>query len=711
MAITKILHQKVSPGRELGLHTKQLIDYIFNPDKTEQCILTGSVNCLPDTAYEQMVETKKVFGKLGGRQSYHIIISLVPGEGTPEELYEMTEKFVAEFLHGEYEVVFAVHTDHEHLHSHIVFNSVNMVTGRKFQYKNGDWKHKMQPITNKLSEEYGLEIMPAEYSKDPKNVSRDQWEKEKSFSEFIEADARYCMMRAENREHYIYLLKELGYEVKDGEHIAVKASGMKRFKRLGTIAPELDYRNIEQKDNKEKGRTDRLYKTIDPRPLRRALLSPLQKKYYVRLYKMRLLEKRRFQYKSAQFYKDLQRFKLLQEEYLFLVSEDIRSVDDLINVKVSALHRYREISEEQKCLYKEKARLRNKKNKNAISQGNVDSFDEDEYRDRLQILKELKREEDKRFRIADKIYQDCLYDIELKDIDSISISEFEKELDNVDTEEKIPELPKPKPESVIESVSKTKAVESEAEHSRKVEIDNTTKTVKNIVTIEYTDEEIAQIAEMFKIMYEYNYANKKEISKVANEPNVRQEEVPTFNDSKVIEDEVLNKSTVDESIKNTMEEDTNKEDESKDVSTEQVSDISIGLLEEESPLEYEQPDDASHSEKIESDYEIEIIAIDAVIDIKNINLSVQDFFLLSVEDKAAIWDVTKYDPLDAFEAYRKVADSAQVNKSVPDLYDEFIRIKNKCLEYKKEPWEREYRKIVLKGEYNNDKKLVRTKVR
>lgn len=186
-------------------------------------------------------------------------------------------------------------------------------------------------------------------------------------------------------------------------------------------------------------------------------------------------------------------------------------------------------------------------------------------------MKELKQSEDKRFRIADKIFQDCLYDIEIKDIDSISISEFEKELDNVDTEEKIPELPKPKLEPVIESVSKVKVVES--------------------------------------------------------------------------------------------------------------------------------------------DYEIEIIAIDAVIDIKNMNLSVQEFFLLSVEDKAAIWDVTKYDPLDAFEAYRKVADSAQVSKSVSDLYDEFIRIKNKCLEYKKEPWEREYRKIILKGEYDNDKRLIRTKVR
>ena len=230
-------------------------------------------------------------------------------------------------------------------------------------------------------------------------------------------------------------------------------------------------------------------------------------------------------------------------------------------------------------------------------------------------MKELKREEDKRFRIADKIYQDCLYDIELKDIDSISISEFEKELDNVDTEEKIPELPKSKPEPVIESVSKAKVVESGLKDSRSIKTDNSIIIVQNVVTSDCADERFEQI----------DYAS----------PNVQ----------------------------------------------------------------------------VESDYEIEIIAIDAVIDFKNMNLSVQDFFLLSVEDKAAIWDVTKYDSLDAFEAYRKVADSAQVSKSVSDLYDEFIRIKNKCLEYKKEPWEREYRKIILKGEYNNDKRLIRTKVR
>ena len=61
----------------------------------------------------------------------------------------------------------------------------------------------------------------------------------------VEADARFCKMVASSRDHYIYLLKELGYEVKDGERISVKAEGMKRFRRLGTIAPELDYKDTQ----------------------------------------------------------------------------------------------------------------------------------------------------------------------------------------------------------------------------------------------------------------------------------------------------------------------------------------------------------------------------------------------------------------------------------------------------------------------------------
>lgn len=71
-----------------------------------------------------------------------------------------------------------------------------MVTGYKFQYHEGDWKYKFQPITNKLCDEYGLHITPAEYSKEPKNMARPQWEREQVFSKWIEQDARFCALNA-----------------------------------------------------------------------------------------------------------------------------------------------------------------------------------------------------------------------------------------------------------------------------------------------------------------------------------------------------------------------------------------------------------------------------------------------------------------------------------------------------------------------------------
>jgi hypothetical protein len=80
MAITKILNIMESEGRNPASHLKNALEYIQNPDKTEECVLVGGINCLPDTAFEQMEETKNIFHKTGKRQGYHVIISFSPEE-------------------------------------------------------------------------------------------------------------------------------------------------------------------------------------------------------------------------------------------------------------------------------------------------------------------------------------------------------------------------------------------------------------------------------------------------------------------------------------------------------------------------------------------------------------------------------------------------------------------------------------------------------
>ena len=156
MAITKILNIQESEGRNPASHLKNALEYIQNPDKTEECVLVGGINCLPDTAFEQMEETKNIFHKTGKRQGYHVIISFSPEEKvTAEQAMYVVEHFAKDVLGDDYEAVYAVHTDREHMHGHLIWNSVSMTTGKKYNSPKGNWKNHLQPITNKYCDELG----------------------------------------------------------------------------------------------------------------------------------------------------------------------------------------------------------------------------------------------------------------------------------------------------------------------------------------------------------------------------------------------------------------------------------------------------------------------------------------------------------------------------------------------------------------------------
>ncbi len=401
MAITKVMHMKASKNRQIDVHLKQAITYILKPEKLGDANLVGGINCLPEKAYEMMKGTKMMFQKTGGRQGYHLVISLKPGEGTPEQMYDIAMRFAEELLHNEYEAVVAVHTDREHLHAHIVLNSVNMVNGHKFQYHNGDWKATIQPITNRLCEEYGLDIMPAEYSKDPKNMSRPEWERENSYTTLIKDDVSYCAMLAEDERHFIYLLSRLGYEVKEGKHIAVKAPGMKRFKRIDTISEDFTRENINAliRYGDRSNARPKVY-TFNPIYVKRAKLSKFQKKYYARLYRLRLIEKKRFHFKSAHYYEAIKQMHLLQEEYLMIVNHDMHSIADLMDLTNKLQNDLQDVETEQKQLYSKRG-VEKRKCKNAEDfQMFRDS--EPEYRCKLEALKERKGKIKEQIKIAER---------------------------------------------------------------------------------------------------------------------------------------------------------------------------------------------------------------------------------------------------------------------------------------------------------------------
>ena len=404
MAITKILNIQESDGRNPASHLKNALEYIQNPDKTEECVLVGGINCLPDTAFEQMEETKNIFHKTGKRQEYHVIISFSPEEKvTAEQAMYVLEHFAKDVLSDDYEAVYAVHTDREHMHGHLIWNSVSMTTGKKYNSPKSNWKNHLQPITNKYCDELGLSIMPAEYSKNPKNISRDKWEKEMSMKEIILRDAKMCAYAAGNVEHFKYLMKRLGYVFKKDAWMEVRAPGFRYYHKLAKL-DEMFSEDMLRHHVDMPWMAKPYFYSSDIRGLHRAKLSPFQKKFYAKLYRLRIVEQKRFVVGGAKYAEDLKRFHRLQDEYLLLVNNDIKSVVELVDFIGEQEEKIQQIEDRQKEIYRESSSRKRKINTEA------------QYRE-YQIwhvevqeeLKQEKREIKRQLQLADGIIKEDLY--------------------------------------------------------------------------------------------------------------------------------------------------------------------------------------------------------------------------------------------------------------------------------------------------------------
>ena len=407
MAITKILNIQESEGRNPASHLKNALEYIQNPDKTEECILVGGINCLPDTAFEQMEETKNIFHKTGKRQGYHVIISFSPEEKvTAEQAMYVLEHFAKDVLGDDYEAVYAVHTDREHMHGHLIWNSVSMTTGKKYNSPKNNWKNHLQPITNKYCDELGLSIMPAEYSRNPKNISRDKWEKEMSMKEIILRDAKMCAYAVGNVEHFKYLMKRLGYVFKKDAWMEVQAPGFQYYHKLAKL-DEMFSEDMLRHYVDMPWMAKPYFYSSDIRGLHRAKLSPFQKKFYAKLYRLRVVEQKRFVVGGAKYAEDLKRFHQLQDEYLLLLNNDIKSIVELVDFISEKEDRIQQIEDRQKEIYRESSsRKRSIKNEEQYREYQIWHM---EVQEELDELKQEKRNVKRQILLADDIIKEDLY--------------------------------------------------------------------------------------------------------------------------------------------------------------------------------------------------------------------------------------------------------------------------------------------------------------
>lgn len=368
MAISKILYIKDCGSSYNGKHLKQAINYITVKEKTGNGRFVAGLNSQPEFAYEQMKETKVKFGKLDGRQGYHLIISFEEGEVDAQTAFEIVGRCAKEYIGNGYEAVYSVHNNTDHIHGHILFNSVNFQTGRKYRYEKGDWARGIQPITNRICQEYGLSTIKISDDMEKPMQSYKEWNDYRDgvyvWSNMIRRDLDACILQANTFDSFLGLLSEKGYVIKQGgKYLAIKPQGMMRFKRCKTLGEDYTEERIRERILTETLATGRhLEKTGTPRIVyckvkrfKRAKLTRIQKKYYARLYRIRKLKKRPYS-QVWQYRDEIRKMKKIQEHYLFLMRYDVGSKEELRDISERFAESKKEISNEKSRTFKARAK-------------------------------------------------------------------------------------------------------------------------------------------------------------------------------------------------------------------------------------------------------------------------------------------------------------------------------------------------------------------
>ena len=193
---------------------KRVINYILREDKTRKD-LTYAERCYVDTAYDDFVQVKQMFGKETGRQYVHFVQSFSPEENiTPELANEVARRLISHPIFEGFQILIATHIDTPHIHTHFIINTVNEDTGIKW-HKSKEDLQALKDFSDELCREYGLTVIDNDKkTKGHKKGGEYRSEKkERSWKHELFLAVTECMKTAISRKDFIEKMNILGYSV------------------------------------------------------------------------------------------------------------------------------------------------------------------------------------------------------------------------------------------------------------------------------------------------------------------------------------------------------------------------------------------------------------------------------------------------------------------------------------------------------------------
>lgn len=295
MAYTKILviHNRLDKCLDYAqdkektvLSLAEAIDYALNRDKTEQACFETGLNCDTESAYQDMVGTKRRWGKIQRkRQGYHIIQSFAPGEVTPEEAHAVGVEFARRLFGERYEAIVTTHLNKAHLHNHVVVNSVSMLDGTMYrdtfqEYYGGDGVG-IRGTSDAICQEHGLSVIEPDLENPDRRRSRPEWAGKTTIRDTVRRDIDAALSRAYTLQSLLRELRHMGYQVQTGnrKHISIRPPGGDGNIRLDSLGP--GYTETDLKARLEAIRTGQPVPPPGPTPPASPWRSP-GRKYHVR---------------------------------------------------------------------------------------------------------------------------------------------------------------------------------------------------------------------------------------------------------------------------------------------------------------------------------------------------------------------------------------------------------------------------------------------
>lgn len=239
MAATRLIVLHKNKGKSVAACLKSRTDYAQNPDKTEQGQLVSSYKCSPLTVDEEFMLSKRQYELVTGRRqksdviAYQIRQSFKSGEITAEEANKVGYELAMRFTKGKYAFLVATHTDREHIHNHIIYNSTALDCNRKFR----DFLLSglaVQRLSDLICLEHSLSVIEIKpYRERQKRIVYPP--KESNRDRLCGIIDTILAEKPEDYEAFLQKLEQQGFEVKRGKHTAVKGKGQKRFIRFRTL--------------------------------------------------------------------------------------------------------------------------------------------------------------------------------------------------------------------------------------------------------------------------------------------------------------------------------------------------------------------------------------------------------------------------------------------------------------------------------------------